>query len=696
MSNTHASLILLAALGMLASLGPARAQGAPDTSNWKCESCPYPKGTSGYVDAGIGVVSDEAPRFGDYTGLDRDGAHLLLGGRINVRSDSGYYADVAGGDNFTRTLAARSGREGLYEIGLRFIDIPRHLSQDARTPFDGVGSDRLTLPAGFAAATTSAMPLASTLQPIDLGYSYRRYDLGGRMSVAPGWSVGLSLRRDTRDGTRGLAGSFFSTAAQLPAPVDQATDQLEASVSYASRQWQARLAYQLSEFKNGTPSLTWDNPFLPVVAGATTGQLALAPDNRLQQVVGSAGWTYSPAIRISGDFAVGRLTQNEPFLASTLTTGLAVPALPRVRLDGHVDLFNGSVRATAQTPIEGLRVTASYNHDVRDDETDVASWPSVSTDTFVGLTPARSNTPFRHVRDRAKLIADWRGPEKIKLAGGLEYEQHDRSFSEVVESRETALFVRGSWQPKDELTLSANWRHAERDHSTYGVAIWFGAPENPLMRKYNLAERSRDSGGVRVDFAPVENLALGVALDVADDRYDGSAIGLKSAKSFSLAADLSYTISDNTRLSGFVHGEQIRSRQAGSGTFAAPDWSARSKDRFEMIGATLQHAAIPDKLDIGAEVIVTRARSALSVDSGVGDDPFPSAKTSLDTVRLFANYKLSDQLTLLGSLWTERHKAQDWHLDGVLPDTVSNLLAFGAQPARHEVQVLRLALRYRF
>jgi hypothetical protein len=226
MSNTHASLILLAALGMLASLGPARAQGAPDTSNWKCESCPYPKGTSGYVDAGIGVVSDEAPRFGDYTGLDRDGAHLLLGGRINVRSDSGYYADVAGGDNFTRTLAARSGREGLYEIGLRFIDIPRHLSQDARTPFDGVGSDRLTLPAGFAAATTSAMPLASTLQPIDLGYSYRRYDLGGRMSVAPGWSVGLSLRRDTRDGTRGLAGSFFSTAAQLPAPVDQATDQL--------------------------------------------------------------------------------------------------------------------------------------------------------------------------------------------------------------------------------------------------------------------------------------------------------------------------------------------------------------------------------------------------------------------------------------------------------------------------------------
>lgn len=692
--STHASLVLLAALGVLSSF--AHAQGsAPDTSKWKCESCPYPKGTSGTVDVGIGVVSDEAPRFGDYTGLDRDGAHLLLGGTVTARSN-GYYADVVGGQNFTRTLAARSGREGLYEIGLRFVDIPRHLSQDAQTPFGGVGSDRLTLPAGFAAATTAAMPLAATLQPVDLGYSYRRYDLSGRLRVAPGWNVGLSLRRDTRDGTRGLGASFFSTAAQLAAPVDHVTDQLEASVAYASRQWQAKLAYQLSEFKNGAPSLTWDNPFAPAGSTAATGQLALAPDNRLQQVVGSAGWTYSPAIRISGDFAVGRLTQNEPFLAPTLNTGLAVPALPRASLDGKVDLFNGSIRASVQTPIEALRVSASYTHDLRDDETDRATWPSVSTDLFVGLSPDRTNTPLRHVRDRAKVVADWRGPEKIKLSGGLEYEQHERSFSEVVESRETAVFVRGSWQARDELGISANWRHAERDHSTYGVAVWFGAPENPLLRKYNLAERTRDSGGVRVDFTPTDALALGLALDAADDRYDNSAIGLKSARSVSLGADASYSVSDNTRLSAFVHGEQIRSRHAGSGAFAAPDWSARSKDRFEMIGATLQHAAIPDKLDIGAEVTVTRARSTLRVDSGVGEDPFPNAKTTLDTVRLFANYKLTDRITLLGSVWSERHKAQDWQLDGVLPDTVSNLLAFGAQPTRHEVQVLRLAVRYRF
>jgi MtrB/PioB family decaheme-associated outer membrane protein len=581
----------------------------------------------------------------------------------------------------------------VYQLDLNYLDIPRHLSEGAATPFGGVGSDQLTLPAGFAAGSTSAMPLATTLRPVDLGYSYRRVDFGGRAPVAPGLSIAVSLRRDTRDGTRGLGASFFSNAAQLPAPVDQVTDLLEVAASYATRTWQARLAWQLSEFKNDTPSLTWDNPFLQ---GAPVGRLALAPDNRMQQIVGSAGWQFSPAIRFSGDFALGRLTQDEPFLAATINPSLSVPALPRTSLDGHVDIFSGNLRATAQTPIEGLRVSASYAHDLRDDETDKTTWPSVSTDMFVGLSPDRTTTPFRHVRDRAKLVADWRGPGTIKLSGGVEHELHSRSFSEVVKSNETTVWVRGGWQPMENVALTAKWLHAERDHSTYGTAVWFGTTENPLLRKYNLAERSRDSGGVRVDLTPAENLSIGVGIDASDDRYDGSAIGLKSARSLAVAGDVAYVVSDNTRFSVFAHSEQIRARQAGSGSFNLPDWNSSSKDRFELLGASVSHAAIPDKLDIGAEISSSRARSSLRVATGVGEDPFPVAKTALDTVRLFATYKLNDQMTLLGSIWNERQVADDWRLDGVLPDSVGNLLSFGQTAPHYNVVVLRLALRYRF
>ena len=90
------------------------------------------------------------------------------------------------------------------------------------------------------------------------------------------------------------------------------------------------------------------------------------------------------------------------------------------------------------------------------------------------------------------------------------------------------------------------------------------------------------------------------------------------------------------------------------------------------------------------------ARSAIAVDTGAADAPFPTATTAMDSLKLRATWRLKDNLSLLGSYWYERYDARDWRLDGVLPATVPNLLAFGEQPPRYRVNVVRLALRYRF
>ena len=83
------------------------------------------------------------------------------------------------------------------------------------------------------------------------------------------------------------------------------------------------------------------------------------------------------------------MTQNDGFLAPTVNAILAptVPPLPAQSLDGKVDTFTASVKLTA-TPMEGLRVTASYDRDERDNKTPVRSYPTVSTDMFVGATRA--------------------------------------------------------------------------------------------------------------------------------------------------------------------------------------------------------------------------------------------------------------------------------------------------------------------
>ena len=197
----YSSLFLLGALGVLSA---ASAAAAPDTSAWKCESCPYPKGTTGTVEVGVGTVSEDSAKFGDYTGLDSSGAYLLLGGDVSHRGESGYFADLSATDLGidARTFEAKAGREGLYSLRLGYGEIPRHFADDAMTPFLGNGGNVLTLPnvPGFPADTTAAMPLSTTLQPVELGYGRTRVDLGRHMARPA--RTGASLSTCARTGAK--------------------------------------------------------------------------------------------------------------------------------------------------------------------------------------------------------------------------------------------------------------------------------------------------------------------------------------------------------------------------------------------------------------------------------------------------------------------------------------------------------------
>jgi len=695
----HSPLFLLAALGALSAAGTAAAQTA-DTSQWKCESCPYPKGATGSVNAGAGYVSDDSPTFGNYTGLNQKGAYLDLGGKVAYRGENGYFADLTASDLGLdiRSLNAQTGHEGLYSIGLGYAEIPRYFAEGARTPFLGNGGSALTLPTGvgFPAGDTNSMPLATTLQPIELGYKNRRFDLGGTWIGQENFTYRVNLRRDVRDGTKPTAGSFYSTASQLAAPVDYTTDQLEVAVSYATPRLQATLAYQLSQFSNGSNSLTWSNPFLPVVPGATQGQLAQAPNNQFSQIVGSIGYQVMPTVRASADFAAGRMTQNADYLASTLNAVLApsVPALPSPSLDGQTDTYNGNVKVT-YVPMDNLRVNAIYAWDVRDNKTAVQTYQTVVTDMYLDPT-LRSNTPFDLTQNRFKLNADYRGPGTWKINGGLDWDQRERSYQEVVTTRETTLWGRASVQALENMAVAFNLGFGDRDNSTYGTSYWFGSPQNPLMRKFNLAARKRGTGGARADWAVSETVSLGLGVDFAKDDYNQTQIGLLDTETLNLAADISVAVSEQTKVHAFAQGEKMKSNQAGSQAYASPDWTGRYDDKFNVLGLGVKHAAIPNKLDIGADLSFSRARSDISVQTGAGEPPFPTVKSSRDVVKIYANYKINEKMWVNGSYWYESYDSQDWHLDGVQPDTVGNLLAFGAQSPHYRVNVLRLALRYNF
>ena len=218
---------------------------AVDTSKWQCKLCKFEDGLSGTLEVGAANVSDSSAKFGEYNGLHEEGGYVIVDGAMRYRGADAAYSNVTatnlGLD--TRSLNAEGGHQGKYKLLLNYQELPHFVSDSAQTPFIGSGGASLTLPAGFPAGSTGLMPLASTLQPVAL--ETKRQELGAGASWTPtsAWAYGVNFRHQVREGTKGTAGTFFLNAAQLVAPVDYVTDQLDASVSYTGTRWQAKFAY---------------------------------------------------------------------------------------------------------------------------------------------------------------------------------------------------------------------------------------------------------------------------------------------------------------------------------------------------------------------------------------------------------------------------------------------------------------------
>jgi len=254
----------------------------------------------------------------------------------------------------------------------------------------------------------------------------------------------------------------------------------------------------------------------------------------------------------------------------------------------------------------------------------------------------------------------------------------------------------GGVRALENVDLSLKLAAGERRNSGYQIVPAIAPPENPLLRKYNLANRSRESAGLRADIAATETIQIGLGLDTSRDRYKDSSIGLTGGRDFSLNGDVSAMLTAQTSLHAFANHQLIKSQQAGSQAFANPDWSAQNRDTVDVLGFGVRHAAIKDKFELGADYAYTRTRSAIQVDTGAANPPFPDLSTSMHGLKLYATYRIDAQLSLHGGYWYERYSSANWMLDGVTAATIPNVLTFGEQPPQYQVHLIRASLRYQF
>jgi MtrB/PioB family decaheme-associated outer membrane protein len=667
-----------------------------DTSRWLCKYCRFEQGTSRNIDIGVGVTSDNSFKFGEYNGLHDDGAFLIANGDARYRDKGAGYLNLhlrnLGLD--TRSLAMEGGRQGSYRLFLNYNEISHYLSDSARTPYRGNGSDSLSLPTAWvtAGSTAGMTQLASSLRDVELKTVRKRLGIGVDFIPASHWQTALHIRHEVRDGNKPSAGSFFFNAAQLVQPVDYVTNEVEASISYSRHAWQTRVAYYGSFFNNHDTALSWQNVYNPLVAGADSGQLALPPSNRFHQLQLSSAYQLNNNTRIQGDIAIGRMEQDEDLLPATRNSSLAA-TLPRQSAKAKIDTLSANVKLNHRVN-QKLRLDAAYRYNDRDNKTpsDVFNW--ITTDAFAAT--ARRNLPYSFTDQNLHLAGHYRLARTSKVSAGYQYAKKDRTHQEVDKTTENTYWGKFTLRTRNNIDFSFKITHANRNASDFNVVSEVVPAENPLMRKYNMADRRRNSGSIHIDINRNERLSIGLGINLSHDDYTDSALGLTESRDSGYSADASYLISAATSLHAFAGREQIKSDQAGSQAFSSADWYAKNDDSIDNFGIGLKQRMINDKLDIGIDYVLSSSTGEVSVRTGATGAGFPALKSELSTLKLYSDYRLEENLTLHASYWYEHYHSSDWMLDGVDPNTVANVLAFGQDSPDYDLHLVMMSVRYRF
>ena len=479
------------------------------------------------IELGVGYVSDPSFKFGNFTGLHDNGAHLIGNIDLNRRNEANTHYFSLTGRNLglsSRNVTIEGGEQGNYGLRLEYDEIPSYFSDTYQTPYLGAGSTRLIQPAGVADATsvgprsastsgtttTLASPgmvgLAAAMKPYAVKTERKSFGVGLTKELVRGWDVETNFKRENKDGSKLTAamiqiGSGGTRGAVIvPEPIDYTTDQIEAVARYTSEKLQFQFGYYGSFFKNENKALTWDSLFSgqntqsttgtrPITSldGNATGSYGLAPDNEFHQVNASGRYVLSKTTNLSANISLGRMTQNEQFLPYS-TPGVAMAGalpLPRSSLDGKVYTTNASLRLNSKlTP--KLNLTAGLRYDDRDNKTPISTFLYVAGDRNAGFSALansgtrRTNMPLDITKQSVYGDLDYHLASDTTVKFGYDFHQVRHNYEPTTGDKENTLKIEVKHRFGDMVSASASYAYSDRKASDYNGAAPLASTYDPV------------------------------------------------------------------------------------------------------------------------------------------------------------------------------------------------------------------------
>lgn len=709
-----------------------------------------PEENESWVELGAWVNSDDSYKFGDFTGLEEKGISLLANFDISRRAvwDSG---DVrwwrAQGQNLgldSRWARGDFGYQGLFDVWFEYEEIPKFQTDSAITVFQGRGTDRLTLRPSWVASSTTAgfSALAENERDLDIEHMRRDVRAGFGLDLPADLEWVGDYEYETKKGRKVVAALIGNTGGNprtslVAEPLDYQTNEGQTALRWNGERVQLQLGYEISVFDDSNDSLTWQNPFSQVggwQVGAGVGyptgfgRKATPPDNSFNQVSMAGGVDLPWNTRISGDAAFGWMRQNADFLPYTVNPLLSAPVPPpRGDADAGIDTTAATLRL-ASRPIDHLRIDANVRYDDRDNTTPRDVYLYVSGDSLnqqgIGSNRARLNLPNSYQLVEGGFEAGYEFFERTELSVGYQRQEIERTYTEVDETTENTYEAALRSRPLSWLQARVEGSYADRNGTEYMYrSPLFGGftPEyvgsitdpdelfenNPLLRKNNFADRKRSRVLGRIDLMPMDELSIGLDGAWVDDDYDQSTLGLTQREALSSTIDLSWTpIEILTTYAWFTY-ENLKSdvdgrafSNAAQSSDPERDWFESDEDHVYTAGVGAELHLLDDRLRLRADYVYSMANTDIEVATGPALTPtsrnFPDVESRLHDFNVSAEYQFRENLAFRVSYLVEDLKSDDWAINGVAPDTISQVLGLGEDTPHYRNHLVGFAVRYEF
>ena len=541
------SLMMVAALLLVGA--SARGQEAGTASSDQ-RDVPKPATASSNVELGAPNEIDFGLRGTTY-GTDSDQARLQRyrdlrdGGTVNLfkfnkETDAykfNFHADHLGYRD-QRYLANYNGF-GRVKASFEWNQIPLFYSNTTQSLYTSSGIGVLTMPdtiqAGLqtkAITLPQAVTAASTLDTrsrrdnalLDLVYS-----------ATPSVDFGVRFKNSARSGSQPFAPTFgFSNALEVPLPVDDRTTEMGASVQWANNRGMIKVGYEGSFYRNNVSTFTWDNPWRisdSLTAGPSQGRMPLWPNSDQNTALASGSLRLPAHSNATAYVSLSNLSQNDSLVPFTVNSALPTIPLDRTTADltARVMAMNYTFTSRPVNPLWFNVRYRQYQYDNRSPEFNVGQTVNYDTSiaTLNGATELIGYT--RRTFDAETSVSPWK-----YLGFRVGYTRDDFDHANP-STGETTRYLESTTEDTGRfsadltgmgwVTLRGVYEHSNRTGAGLNVQSLIAIGEQPSLRQFDIADRTKDSFRGIVLVSPLSQLSFNASAGIGKEDYPATSVG---------------------------------------------------------------------------------------------------------------------------------------------------------------------------